>query len=232
MLRGWPRARWWTSALRFWDDFSADGALGPEPAEPGPVGAVCLQRTLAAGCQRGLHVPSELALSEPHAGSLRVGCGRRRGWSTSSATHYCTRFKDAWAVAQYAAVHLDDLEPRTRLFASADAREHDSRRRQGCRHGQPLDARHTNLLPNRGRRVPRLRRAAATRAAAAMATARTSGTTRLPPTTSFPSWPARCVAPRSATRWTTRAACASVNCCPTARSASRRLPPTGRWARS
>ena len=41
MLRGWPAGRWWNSPLLFWDDFTADGALGPEPAKPGIVGAVC-----------------------------------------------------------------------------------------------------------------------------------------------------------------------------------------------
>src|SRR5262249_61436300 len=29
MLRGWPRARWWTRVFKYWDDFTADGRLGP-----------------------------------------------------------------------------------------------------------------------------------------------------------------------------------------------------------
>ncbi|MGH9378825.1 MAG: GH116 family glycosyl-hydrolase, partial [Terriglobia bacterium] len=32
VLRGWPAGRWWESPLLFWDDFSSDGALGPEAA--------------------------------------------------------------------------------------------------------------------------------------------------------------------------------------------------------
>src|SRR5690349_17444396 len=40
-LRGWPSARWWDSPLRFWDDFTDDGRLGPQAASPGPVGALC-----------------------------------------------------------------------------------------------------------------------------------------------------------------------------------------------
>jgi uncharacterized protein (DUF608 family) len=118
MLRGWPRARWWTSALHFWDDFSADGALGPEAAEPGPVGAVCLQRTIAPGAAGDYtfllswHFPNRTP--------------ERCGWASSDGedavvigNYYCTRFEDAWAAAQYVAQHLDDLERRTRLFAAA-----------------------------------------------------------------------------------------------------------------
>ena len=110
-----------------------------------------------AGCKRGLHVPSELALSEPYAGSLRVGCGRRRGRSTHRqsllhALHGCVGRR---AVRGRAPGRSRTAYPTVRLRR---AREHDSRRHQGCRHGQPLDARHTNLLPNRGRRVPWLRR--------------------------------------------------------------------------
>ena len=35
-LRGWPRAKWWTSPLLFWDDFSDDGQLGPEAQQRNP----------------------------------------------------------------------------------------------------------------------------------------------------------------------------------------------------
>jgi non-lysosomal glucosylceramidase len=118
MLRGWPRARWWTSALRFWDDFAADGALGPESAEPGPVGAVCLERTIGAGGSAAFtflvtwHFPNRTPercgwSSAPGEGSAIIG------------NYYCTRFKDAWDAAQYTAAHLEDFERRTRLFAAA-----------------------------------------------------------------------------------------------------------------
>ena len=48
-LRGWERSRWWNSPMFFWDDFSADGELGPESNDPGPVGALSLGRTIAPG---------------------------------------------------------------------------------------------------------------------------------------------------------------------------------------
>ena len=48
-LRGWERSRWWNSPMFFWDDFSADGELGPESKDPGLVGALSLGRTIAPG---------------------------------------------------------------------------------------------------------------------------------------------------------------------------------------
>jgi non-lysosomal glucosylceramidase len=118
MLRGWPRARWWTSALRFWDDFSADGALGPEAAEPGPVGAVCLQRTVAAGASADYTFL--LSWHFPNRTPDRCGWDAAEGEGGARiGNHYCTRFSDAWSAAQHAADHLGDLERRTRLFAGS-----------------------------------------------------------------------------------------------------------------
>jgi uncharacterized protein (DUF608 family) len=118
MLRGWPRARWWTSALRFWDDFTADGALGPESAEPGAVGAVCVGRTIAPGASADYTFL--LSWHFPNRTPDRCGWSAAEGeGGVRIGNHYCTRFRDAWDAAQHAAGHLDDLERRTRLFASA-----------------------------------------------------------------------------------------------------------------
>jgi hypothetical protein len=67
MVSGWPRARWWTSALHFWDDFSADGELGPDSADPGASG--CRLRAARSRARRDgdIHVPHHVALPEPHA---------------------------------------------------------------------------------------------------------------------------------------------------------------------
>ena len=50
----------------------------------------------------------------------------RCGWDapagkskTLIGNHYCTRFSDAWAVAQHVAANLPELEKRTRDFVSA-----------------------------------------------------------------------------------------------------------------
>ncbi len=117
-LRGWQRSRWWNSPMFFWDDFSADGELGPESSDPGTVGALSLGRTLAPGAHADFtfllawHFPNRTP--------------RRCGWSaapgdedTPIGNHYTTRFPDAWAAAEYAAGHLDVLEKKTRRFAAA-----------------------------------------------------------------------------------------------------------------
>src|ERR1035437_5427302 len=102
----------------FWDDFSADGELGPESKDPGPVGALSLGRTIAPGAHADFtfllawHFPNRTP--------------RRCGWSAASGdedsligNHYTTRFADAWAATVYAAAHLDALEKKTRRFAAA-----------------------------------------------------------------------------------------------------------------
>ena len=117
-LRGWERSRWWNSPMFYWDDFSADGELGPESNDPGPVGALCLGRTLAPGVQAeytfllAWHFPNRTP--------------RRCGWSAAPGdedallgNHYTAQFPDAWAAADYAATHLPELEKKTRRFAAA-----------------------------------------------------------------------------------------------------------------
>jgi non-lysosomal glucosylceramidase len=117
-LRGWERSRWWNSPMFFWDDFSADGELGPESKDPGPVGALSIGRTIAPGAHADYsfllawHFPNRTA--------------RRCGWSAAPGdedillgNHYTTRFADAWAAAQYATEQLPVLEKKTRRFAAA-----------------------------------------------------------------------------------------------------------------
>jgi uncharacterized protein (DUF608 family) len=117
-LRGWERSPWWNSPMFFWDDFSADGELGPESKDPGSVGALSLGRTIAPGA----HADYTFLLSWHFPNRTP----RRCGWSaapgdedTLIGNHYTTRFPDAWAAAEYAAEHLQALEKKTRLFAAA-----------------------------------------------------------------------------------------------------------------
>ena len=117
-LRGWERSRWWNSPMFYWDDFSADGELGPESKDPGPVGALCLGRTVAPGA----HAEYTFLL----AWHFPNRTPRRCGWSSAPGdedvllgNHYCTRFADAWAAAEYAAAQLPALERKTRRFAAA-----------------------------------------------------------------------------------------------------------------
>lgn len=117
-LRGWERSRWWNSPMFFWDDFSADGELGPESRDPGSVGALSLGRTIASGA----HADYTFLL----AWHFPNRTPRRCSWSaapgdedTLIGNHYSTRFPDAWAAAEYAAEHLEALEKKTRRFAAA-----------------------------------------------------------------------------------------------------------------
>jgi uncharacterized protein (DUF608 family) len=117
-LRGWPRARWWTSALKYWDDFSADGELGPEIDDRGPVAAVCLQRTLAPGASADYTFL--LTWAFPNRTPERCGWRAPKGdEQVVLGNFYCTRFADAWEAAAYTAEHLATLESRTRQFATA-----------------------------------------------------------------------------------------------------------------
>jgi uncharacterized protein (DUF608 family) len=117
-LRGWERGRWWNSPMFFWDDFSADGELGPETKDPGPVAALSLGRTIAPGA----HADYTFLLAW-HFPNRTPG---RCGWSAAQGdedaligNHYATRFADAWAAAEYAAGRLEALEKKTRQFAAA-----------------------------------------------------------------------------------------------------------------
>jgi uncharacterized protein (DUF608 family) len=101
-LRGWERSRWWNSPMFFWDDFSADGELGPESQDPGPVGALSLGRTLAPGAHADYTFL--LAWHFPNRTPRRCGWSSARGdEDTLLGNHYTTRFADAWAAAEYAA---------------------------------------------------------------------------------------------------------------------------------
>ncbi len=117
-LKGWPKGRWWNSPLLFWDDFSSDGKLGPEPAQTSPVGALCLTRTIPPGA--GATYEFLLAWHFPNRTPARCGWSAPKGHeNTVIGNWYATRFSDAWEAASYAAEHLPAFEGKTRLFADS-----------------------------------------------------------------------------------------------------------------
>ena len=117
-LSGWPKARWWTSPLLYWDDFSADGELGPEQGERNGVGSLCLQRTIAGGAET--EFTFLLAWHFPNRTPARMGWNSDKGFGdTVIGNYYCRRFGDAWGAAQYAAQKLPELEERMRQFLTA-----------------------------------------------------------------------------------------------------------------
>jgi uncharacterized protein (DUF608 family) len=117
-LRGWVKAKWWTSPLLFWDDFSDDGQLGPESAQTKPIGSLCLQQEIAPGTEAAYTFL--LAWHFPNRTPAWSGWTAPKGdEKTIVGNHYCTRFAGAWEAAEYAAKKLPDLEARTRRFAAA-----------------------------------------------------------------------------------------------------------------
>jgi non-lysosomal glucosylceramidase len=118
MLRGWPAGRWWNSPLLFWDDFTADGTLGPEAEKPGNVGAVCLKRKIAAGAEA--EFAFVLAWHFPNRTPERCGWTAPKGHEKDVIGNwYATRFADAWAVAEHAAANVEELGKRTQRFVEA-----------------------------------------------------------------------------------------------------------------
>ncbi len=117
-LRGWQRDRWWNSPMLYWDDFTADGELGPEPGQRNGVGALCMARTLAPGAHADYTFL--LAWHFPNRTPRRCGWSAPKGdEDTVIGNWYTTRFPDAWAAAEYAAERLPELERKTRRFAAA-----------------------------------------------------------------------------------------------------------------
>jgi non-lysosomal glucosylceramidase len=118
-LRGWRGGtRWRVGPLQFWDDFSADGELGPEVPVRDVVGSICLGRRIAPGTMASYtfllawHFPNRT----PERCGWRAPKGEER---TPIGNHYATRFADAWETAAYAAHRLPDLEKRCRAFTAA-----------------------------------------------------------------------------------------------------------------
>ena len=117
-LAGWPKGKWWDAPLLFWDDFSADGRLGPAAGEQNAIGALCLGRKIAPGAER--EYTFLLAWHFPNRTPARCGWSAPKGdENTVIGNWYATRFPDAWAAASYAAQNLAALERKTRQFAAA-----------------------------------------------------------------------------------------------------------------
>ena len=116
-LRGWRGGTGWrVGPQMFWDDFSADGELGPEAAVRSTVGSLCLKRSIASG--QSATFTFLLSWHFPNRTPERSGWDAPKGREKAViGNHYCTRFADAWKAAEYAAANLPDLEKRTRLFA-------------------------------------------------------------------------------------------------------------------
>lgn len=117
-LRGWPQQRWWSAPLLFWDDFTKDGSLGPEPEPYNTVGSLCLERTIPP--KGKAEYTFVLAWRFPNRTPERCGWRAPKGEEKSVIGNwYATRFAGAWEVVEYLSANLPELEKKTRTFARA-----------------------------------------------------------------------------------------------------------------
>jgi uncharacterized protein (DUF608 family) len=117
-LRGWPAAKWWASPMLFWDDFTADGQLGPEAPQRTSTGALCLQREIPPNGEATYSFL--IAWHFPNRTPAWSGWTAPKGHENDNlGNYYCTRFADAWAAAIHAAQGLPEFERRTQSFVNA-----------------------------------------------------------------------------------------------------------------
>ncbi len=117
-LRGWPTAGWWESPLLFWEDFSSNGRLRPQASSYNAVGALCLEKSIPGS--GSAEFTFLLAWHFPNRTPKWCGWSAPKGHENDViGNYYCTRFKDAWEVMEYAAQNLSTLEERTRTFVDA-----------------------------------------------------------------------------------------------------------------
>ncbi|MGB9030110.1 MAG: GH116 family glycosyl-hydrolase [Acidobacteriaceae bacterium] len=115
---GWPAGRWWNAPLHFWDQFSRSGELGSQPEPHNSVGMLCLSTRVAP--QQTANLEFLLGWYFPNRTPDWIGWSAPPGeGKTVIGNYYAARFKSGWEAVQYAADHLDDLEARTRMFATA-----------------------------------------------------------------------------------------------------------------
>ena len=122
-LRGWRGGtRWRVGPLIFWDDFSADGELGPEAPVKDAVGSLCLKRDIPA--QRRAEFTFLLSWHFPNRTPAAAAAGRRRRAKRrrSSATITAPVLPMPGKRRNTPAAKLPELEKRTRRLPPPCAR--------------------------------------------------------------------------------------------------------------
>ena len=112
-------SNWHMGPQDFWiRNFAKTGRLG-EPTEPStPVGTVSIRKTIPAGATHKFRFL--LTWHFPNRTPERCGWDAPEGKRKALlGNYYCTRFRDAQAVAEYVSTHLEELERGTRDFVAA-----------------------------------------------------------------------------------------------------------------
>ena len=119
---------WWNAALLFWDDFSADGQLGPGRRQQRHRGLAVLPDTRDPPRGKAdVHLPARLAFPQPHPRTLRLAAPKGDE-KTVIGNHYSTRFADAWAGGRVRGRESRPREKR-RALRRRHARHHPARAR-------------------------------------------------------------------------------------------------------
>ena len=107
---------WRVGPQHFWfEEFAKTGNLGTAQEPSTPVGSVSIRQRIPAGSTRSFRFL--LAWHFPNRTHARCGWDALPGTEKALlGNYYCTRFQNAWAVAEYASDNLRKLEKRTRDF--------------------------------------------------------------------------------------------------------------------
>jgi len=119
VLQGWRGGTIWrVGPQHFWfDEFAKLGTLGTIQEPSSPVGSVSIRQRIPAGAACSFRFL--LAWHFPNRTHARCGWDAVPGTEKSLlGNYYCTRFKDAWDVAEYVSDNMKELEKPTRDFAA------------------------------------------------------------------------------------------------------------------
>ena len=107
---------WRVGPQHFWfEEFAKTGNLGTVQEPSMPVGSVSIRQRIPARSTRSFRFL--LAWHFPNRTYARCGWDATPGTEkTLLGNYYCTRFQNAWAVAQYVSANLTKLEKRTHDF--------------------------------------------------------------------------------------------------------------------
>jgi hypothetical protein len=99
VLPKWRGDSWFNAPHHFWfEEFSKTGTLGTAQEPSTPVGSVAIRQRIPAGATRSFRFL--LAWHFPNRTPERCGWDAPAGQEKALlGNHYCTGFKDAWAVA-------------------------------------------------------------------------------------------------------------------------------------
>ncbi len=121
----WERGRTGKTLLDFWDEFSGTGELTDRPFNnsPAPMASLAVRQCVKAGEKVNVvflltwHFPNRQAwtLAQTDVGSQCV----ESSVPNTIGNYYCTKFDDAWHVAEYVATKLEYLESATIQFVNS-----------------------------------------------------------------------------------------------------------------